>query len=76
MEQEGRSYSGERFRALALHLASRSLDDPAFDKDRLANLLYHCDFIAYARLGRLDHRGNPTRSLRYPRSVSPEWPSA
>ena len=51
MEQEGRSYSGERFRALALYLASRSLDDPAFDKDRLANLLYHCDFIAYARLG-------------------------
>ena len=51
MEQEGRSYSGERFRALAVHLAARSLDDPAFDKDSLANLLYHCDFTAYARLG-------------------------
>ncbi len=51
MEQEGRPFDAERFRALARYLASRSQDDPAFGKTRLASLLYHCDFLAYAQLG-------------------------
>ncbi len=51
MEQEGRPFDGERFRALARYLASRSQADPAFDRVKLANLLYHCDFFAYEQLG-------------------------
>ena len=51
MEQEGRPFDAERFRALARYLTSRSQGDPAFDKAKLASLLYHCDFLAYAELG-------------------------
>lgn len=51
MEQGGRPFDAERFRALARYLASRLQDDPAFGKARLASLLYHCDFLAYAQLG-------------------------
>ena len=51
MEQEGRPFDSERFRALARYLASRSQAGPAFGKAKLANLLYHCDFLAYAQLG-------------------------
>ncbi|MCY3645399.1 MAG: hypothetical protein OXH07_00295 [Chloroflexi bacterium] len=51
MEQEGRPYSAERFRALARYLTSRSQADPAFDMAKLASLLYRCDFLAYEQLG-------------------------
>ena len=51
MEQEGRPFDSERFRALARYLASRAQAGPPLDKAELANLLYHCDFLAYAELG-------------------------
>lgn len=51
MEQEGRAFDAERFRALARYLASRGQGDPAFDGAKLGNLLYQCDFLAYAELG-------------------------
>lgn len=50
MEQEGRPFDGERFRALARYLTSRSQADPAFDRAKLASLLYRCDFLAYSQL--------------------------
>lgn len=51
MEQEGRPFDADRFRALARYLASRGQADPAFGTAQLANLLYRCDFLAYAELG-------------------------
>ena len=51
MERSRRSFNSERFRALVRYLTSRSQGDPAFDQAKLANLLYHCDFLAYAQLG-------------------------
>lgn len=51
MEQEGRPYSGERFRALAHYLASSSQEGPAVGGKKLADLLFHCDFLAYEQLG-------------------------
>ena len=51
METDRRCYDGDRFRALALYLAARSIGDPAFGKEKLARLLFYCDFIAFAEIG-------------------------
>ncbi|MXZ87807.1 MAG: hypothetical protein F4081_01345 [Dehalococcoidia bacterium] len=68
MEQEGRPFDGERFRALARHLASRSQADAAFDRAKLANLLHHCDFLAYAELG------DSITGAIYTKSAEGPWP--
>ncbi|MCY3506558.1 MAG: hypothetical protein OXH41_10385 [Chloroflexi bacterium] len=68
MEQEGRTYRGERFRALARYVTSRSQADPAFDRAKLASLLYHCDFLAYARLG------DSITGATYRKSAEGPWP--
>lgn len=44
-------YDGDKFRRLALYLAGRSGDDPAFGKTKLAKLLFFSDFLAYGELG-------------------------
>ena len=44
-------YDGGKFRQLALYLAGRSGDDPAFGKTKLAKLLFFSDFLAYGELG-------------------------
>lgn len=51
MEADRRCYDGERFRALALYLAARSINDPAFGKEKLARLLFYCDYIACGEIG-------------------------
>ncbi len=45
------NYDSERFRRLALYIASRSSNDPAFGKTKLAKLLFYRDFLAYGELG-------------------------
>lgn len=46
-----REYDAERFRRLALYIASRSVNDPAFGKTKLAKILFYSDFTAYLQLG-------------------------
>lgn len=68
MEQEGRAFDGERFGALARYLTSCSQADPAFDRAKLASLLYHCDFLAYAQLG------DSITGASYRKSPQGAWP--
>jgi hypothetical protein len=46
-----RAYDSERFRRLALYVASRSGNDPRFGKTKLAKILFYSDFAAYTELG-------------------------
>jgi len=70
MEQEGRPFDGERFRALARYLTSRSQTDPAFDRGKLANLLYHSDFLACEQLG------DSITGATYRKSPEGPWPES
>ncbi|MEX0782129.1 MAG: Panacea domain-containing protein [Dehalococcoidia bacterium] len=46
-----RDYDAERFRRLALYIASRSANDTTFGKTKLAKILFYSDFVAYTKLG-------------------------
>ena len=48
---EQRPYDPERFRRLALYIASRSVNDPKFGKTKLAKIMFYSDFIAFTELG-------------------------
>lgn len=41
----------QKIREVALYLAERCSDDPRFGRVKLAELLFRCDFAAYAKFG-------------------------